>query len=102
MRQVCNLVFADHRQKVREIGGTVVISNDRVDHILHEILSIRKRNMSVTFFVAAGYLNFSFQKLLLRILLIFLLYLVFVTENILWTNFNCIKQTKKRTTNNKV
>ena len=40
--KIHGLVLADHRLKVREIAETVGISKDRVDHILHEILGMRK------------------------------------------------------------
>ena len=40
--QIHDLVLADRRLKVREIAETVGISKDRVGHILHEILGMRK------------------------------------------------------------
>ena len=42
MTKVHDLVLADRRLKVREIAETVGISKDRVGHILHEILGMRK------------------------------------------------------------
>jgi len=40
--KIHDLVLADRRLKVREIAETVGISKDRVGHILHEILGMRK------------------------------------------------------------
>jgi len=40
--KIHDLVLADRRLKIREIAGTVGISKDRVGHILHEILGMRK------------------------------------------------------------
>ncbi|XP_039309549.1 protein GVQW3-like [Solenopsis invicta] len=40
--KVHDLILADRRLKVREIAEIVGISKDRVGHILHEILGIRK------------------------------------------------------------
>lgn len=40
--KVHDLVLADRRLKVREIAETVGISKDRVGHIMHEILGMRK------------------------------------------------------------
>ena len=37
-----DLALADRRLQVREIADTVGISKDRVGHILHEILDMRK------------------------------------------------------------
>ncbi|XP_041675682.1 uncharacterized protein LOC121530531 [Drosophila eugracilis] len=37
-----DLVLASRRLKIREIAETVGISKDRVGHILHEILGMRK------------------------------------------------------------
>jgi len=37
-----DLVLADRRLKIREIAEAVGLSKDRVDHILHEILGMRK------------------------------------------------------------
>ena len=42
MTKIHDLVLADRRLKVREIAETVGISKDRVGHILHEILGMRK------------------------------------------------------------
>jgi len=36
------LVLADHRLKIRDIAETVGMSKDRVGHILHEILCMKK------------------------------------------------------------
>ena len=40
--KIHDLVLADRRLKVREIAETVRISKDRVGHILHDILGMRK------------------------------------------------------------
>ena len=40
--KIHNLVLADGQLKVREISETVGISKDRMGHILHEILGMRK------------------------------------------------------------
>jgi len=40
--QIHDLVLADRRLRIREIAETVGMSKDRVDHILHEILGMRK------------------------------------------------------------
>ncbi|KAL7632954.1 UNVERIFIED_CONTAM: hypothetical protein RMT77_016664 [Armadillidium vulgare] len=40
--KILDLLLADRRLKVREIAETVGISKDRVDHILHEVLGMRK------------------------------------------------------------
>ncbi|XP_043258450.1 uncharacterized protein LOC122400837 [Colletes gigas] len=42
VKKIHDLVLADRRLKVREIAETVGISKDRVGHILHEILGMRK------------------------------------------------------------
>ena len=42
MTKIADLVLSDRGLKVREIAETVGISKDRVGHILHEILDIRK------------------------------------------------------------
>ena len=41
-RKIHGLVLADRRLEVREIANTVGISKDRVGHILHEVLRMRK------------------------------------------------------------
>jgi len=40
--KINNVVLADRRLKIREIAEKVGISKDRVGHILHEILGMRK------------------------------------------------------------
>jgi len=40
--KIHDLVLADRRLKIREIAETVSMSKDRVGHVLHEILGIRK------------------------------------------------------------
>jgi len=40
--KIHDLVLADRRLKIREIAKTVGMSKDRVGHILHEILCMRK------------------------------------------------------------
>ncbi|XP_070855320.1 protein GVQW3-like [Drosophila suzukii] len=40
--KIHDLVLADRRLKIREIPKTVGMSKDRVNHILHEILGMRK------------------------------------------------------------
>jgi len=40
--KIHDLVLADRRLKVRELAETIGISKDRVGHILHEILDMRK------------------------------------------------------------
>jgi len=40
--KIHHLVLADHRLKIREIADTVGMSKDRVGHILHEILFMKK------------------------------------------------------------
>jgi len=40
--KINDLVLADRRLKIREIDETVGMSKDRVSHILHEILGMRK------------------------------------------------------------
>jgi len=40
--KIHDLVLADRRLKIREIAETVGMSKDRVGHILHEILGMRK------------------------------------------------------------
>jgi len=40
--KIHDLVLADRQLKVRELAETVGISKDRVGHILHEILGMRK------------------------------------------------------------
>ena len=42
VKRIHDLVLVDRRLKVREITETVGISQDCVDHILHEILDMRK------------------------------------------------------------
>ena len=43
VNKVYDLVSADRRLKIRELAEYVGISKDRVYHILHEILGIRKK-----------------------------------------------------------
>jgi len=40
--KIHDLVLADRRLKIREIGETVGMSKNRVGHILHDILDMRK------------------------------------------------------------
>jgi len=40
--KIHDIALADRRLKIREIAETVGMSKDRVGHILHEILDIRK------------------------------------------------------------
>jgi len=40
--KIHDLVLADRRLKIREIAETVGMPEDRVGHILHEILDMRK------------------------------------------------------------
>jgi len=40
--KIHDLALIDRRLKIREIDKTVGMSKDRVDHILHEILGMRK------------------------------------------------------------
>ena len=43
MTKIHSLVFADLQLKVHEIAETAGISKDHIDHILHEILGMRKQ-----------------------------------------------------------
>jgi len=42
LTKIHDLVLADRRLKIREIAETVGMSKDRVGHILHEMLGMRK------------------------------------------------------------
>jgi len=52
--QIHDLVLADRRLRIREIAETVGMSKDRVDHILHEILGMRKLGAMGTAFAHSG------------------------------------------------
>jgi len=69
--KIRDLVLADRRLKVREIAETVRISEDRVGHILHDVLGMRKLSAdecrACSFHTTSS--HFQFKDLIVKLFL---------------------------------